>query len=1043
MASREGLTARAIWAAVFLGPLAIVAVVLRHAVATHRVTAILTGLGYAAAFAGVKFAGGVAGDLAARWRARLVERIDTLLQRQASHFDHEYREFVLANMRFIDLKGLATVGYFTPELEDVFVDVSLAFRAPHKVPAGLLSDPSDEEIGPDAITERHSLTEFVDRPAADVLAVVGAPGSGKTTLLRHTARQACLGGRKRRRRVPMLLYLRDHVASIVARPGAGIADLPRGTLGQKAASEPKGWFEQRLSQGDCLVLLDGLDEVADSGDRVKVAAWVENQISLYPKNDFVITSRPSGYRNARIEGASVLQVRDFTPEQVTQFVRGWYQAVARHESAAAPLAERQEKARLAADDLLRRLAGLPALHDLTVNPLLLTMIVNVHRDGGSKLPENRAELYGEICQVVLWRRQEAKRLATRLDGAAKEAVLRSLAYAMMRRQLRELGRDDVLAEIELPLERVSGKVTAEEFLADIGSNGLLVERESGQYCFAHHTFQEYLAAAHIRDAKLAEVLAEKVDDPWWRETTLLYAARGDVGPIVEACLTSSSVSAITLAMDCAANDRHLDADLRRRLDELIEHPGTDAERSQLIAGVLLAQLVHEQVRTRGGGRICTSPVTVALYRKFLEEGSCSGPDSPIENEAGQDAVVGVRAPEAMSFVKWVNSISGSGAIYRLPRGRELTEIARRQRAGSVRQSLWLLSADNLPELWVPSGTPHPYSVDSEEFWAFLRRDFEGSIPALTRLLLLQSVPVIRRLARETDKVSRLFASQPTDTLPGRDDALFGLRRDWGLINALAERDSDFGPYLPAAAALSEELSAALDDEEAPIYSLEVEPARTRAGYLRRAYVRAARLADELDVALRDDTGCSDALAYSLGLDSAQYVSVALAQALRASTSGIPRSSSASIASASRFAESFAKQAGVGNGGWMVPPHLLPSMLESATQAVAALAPAVRDAPEKVLASHAWMTVIGGRLCDNAEAAFSGSQPTTPGVARSIRLAALCLAAEADRVTRAIHQEGDHGDLGREFRSIAAGAIVIERRATDSKWITERIMLAID
>ena len=179
-------------------------------------------------------------------------------------------------MRFIDLKGLATVGYFTPELEDVFVDVSLAFRAPHKVPAGLLSDPSDEEIGPDAIIERHSLTEFVDRPAPDILAVVGAPGSGKTTLLRHTARQACLGGRKRRCRVPMLLYLRDHVASIVARPDAGLRNSAAWHSGEEGSQRPNGWFEQRLSQGDCLVLLDGLDEVADSGDRVKVAAWVEN-----------------------------------------------------------------------------------------------------------------------------------------------------------------------------------------------------------------------------------------------------------------------------------------------------------------------------------------------------------------------------------------------------------------------------------------------------------------------------------------------------------------------------------------------------------------------------------------------------------------------------------------------------------------------------------------------------------------------------------------------------------------------------------------------
>ena len=47
------------------------------------------------------------------------------------------------------------------------------------------------------------------------------------------------------------------------------------------------------------------------------------------------------------------------------------------------------------------------------------------------------------------------------------------------------------------LRRLPGQLTAEDFLADAGSNGLLVERESGLYCFAHQTFQEYLAAAHI------------------------------------------------------------------------------------------------------------------------------------------------------------------------------------------------------------------------------------------------------------------------------------------------------------------------------------------------------------------------------------------------------------------------------------------------------------------------------------------------------------------------------------------------------------------
>ena len=114
------------------------------------------------------------------------------------------------------------------------------------------------------------------------------------------------------------------------------------------------------------------------------------------------------------------------------------------------------------------------------------------------------------------------------------------------------------------LRRLGRRVTAADFLADVGSNGLLVERESGQYCFAHHTFQEYLAAAHIRDKGLADDLAKAVGDPWWRETTLLYTAQADADPIVAACLDSGTIPALALAFDCADQDSDLDADLRRQ-----------------------------------------------------------------------------------------------------------------------------------------------------------------------------------------------------------------------------------------------------------------------------------------------------------------------------------------------------------------------------------------------------------------------------------------------------------------------------------------------
>ena len=42
------------------------------------------------------------------------------------------------------------------------------------------------------------------------------------------------------------------------------------------------------------MLLDGLDEVASADDRRVVADWVERQVAAYPRNHFVVTSRPYG-----------------------------------------------------------------------------------------------------------------------------------------------------------------------------------------------------------------------------------------------------------------------------------------------------------------------------------------------------------------------------------------------------------------------------------------------------------------------------------------------------------------------------------------------------------------------------------------------------------------------------------------------------------------------------------------------------------------------------------------------------------------------------
>jgi hypothetical protein len=111
-------------------PVAVVGV-WRDVVMNHPALAVVLLGVYEILVAMLLFAGKIATDLQERWRPRIVDRVDREVEQRLSRFDESYREFMLGSLRFIDLKGLATVGFYTPELEEVFVDVSLAFREPN------------------------------------------------------------------------------------------------------------------------------------------------------------------------------------------------------------------------------------------------------------------------------------------------------------------------------------------------------------------------------------------------------------------------------------------------------------------------------------------------------------------------------------------------------------------------------------------------------------------------------------------------------------------------------------------------------------------------------------------------------------------------------------------------------------------------------------------------------------------------------------------------------------------------------------------------
>src|ERR1700728_2718210 len=633
-------------------------------------------------------------------------------------YGYRYRRWGLDSLRDIDVQDLATGGDHIPELGDVYVDVALVSRAPQQG--------SDDGQAAEDTSARHTIDELLDRRARVVVALIGQPGSGKSTLLAHAARRSGSttvwshlgGGHPGRRRVPVLLAVGQRAAAVVANPAISLPDVIRAAVGTGPGREPGGWWERQLERGRCLVMLDGLDEVARADDRLAVADWIGRQIASHPDNHFVVTSRSYDLLGPLATAADVLVARPFTARQIRLFLDRWYLAAERHATGASGrTASRavQMRARESADRLNSLLQSHSALHDLAVNPLLLTMIATAHRYRGA-LPGSRADLYGEICQVLLSRRAQAKDLPELLSWPAKQTLLASLAYQMMRDHASELPAARVLEILGPQLERYSSSVTGAEFLDNVARNGLLAETPEGRYAFTHLTFQEYLAARHVSaNSDLVKSLVDSVSDPWWHETILLYAATADASPIVRACLDSGTIAALTLAFDCAEASTEIDPDLRRRLDrerERAYEPDCSPEHRRLIAGVQFARLVRQTLTTDAGTRICARPVPADLYWLFLADTAAPRPDSPCAPDADKPAI-GIWGAEANAFVTWANAITATatGLELRLPASAELqqegiADALARQLPAAV-TSTW-----TQPDLglWVRPGQPQPHEV---------------------------------------------------------------------------------------------------------------------------------------------------------------------------------------------------------------------------------------------------------------------------------------------------------------------------------------------
>lgn len=542
---------------------------------------------------------------------------------KADYFAYLEREF-----GGITLEGLPAdqeVGSKTIRLESLYVPLHLTPVSKPKTSVESESSGDGEDLS-SGLT-RATVTDVLMEHRH--VAILAAPGGGKTTLLKRLA--VAYAAADRRGEVadelpaedwfPLFIRCRQ-LGESIRRPitelirllpkFAELADLEAPFLSAALGA---------LKAGKVLLLVDGLDEISDPGDRSAFAAQLRTFIGTYPAARVVVTSREAGFRavsGAMSSACSLYKISDLSTDDIHTLCRTWQHEVGGGSSS---------KAATISESIVSK----PRVRDLAINPLLLTILLLVQRWFG-ELPPKRSVLYEKAIEVLLmtWNTEGH----TPIDQDEAMPQLAYAAFSMMKTKKQNVSAKvlkDLFDEARAAMPEVLGyaRMSSTEFIERVEDRSSLIVQsghviEDGQirplYEFKHLTFQEYLAAKAcveswnpMRDTTedYAEVLDGYLTNESWVEVVplagVLAGSRG-AKRIVDRLITrlevqnditdpwfvrldTENVTLCRSLIQCLADEVQISPDqVRRAIDCAIRSTGAF---TRLVADISMSKFASE------------------------------------------------------------------------------------------------------------------------------------------------------------------------------------------------------------------------------------------------------------------------------------------------------------------------------------------------------------------------------------------------------------------------------------------------------------------